>query len=91
MDKSDYTEWFTPKLKPTRRGVYQTSRDVVLQDGRNIKDLGNGYAFWDGYEWHSYRSWGNHLSMRAIYDAVWRGLASPEAAKKYKREHGDIE
>lgn len=90
MDKSDYTEWFPYSLKPTRVGVYQTSRDVMVQ-GKNIKDLGNGYALWDGSEWHDWRRWGNHMSMRAIYDAVWRGLVSPAAAKKYKLERGDIE
>ena len=78
---SDYSEWFPAGIKPVRVGVYQTSRDVVVS-GRNIKDLGHGYGYWNGKEWLSWKGWGNHMTIGAIYDAVWRGASSEEAAKR---------
>lgn len=72
MSKQTLTQWFTPEVKPARKGVYEVK----------CKFGWTGYSQWDGYSWGTW-SWRPEgcQDIELMYGASkfqsvkWRGLA----------------
>lgn len=73
-DIKDITDWFGPKTKPRRIGVYQ-------------RDYGNGrhwYSYWNGSYWGYLCAFYNHAVTQRFSESIyqelpWRGYTrNPE-------------
>lgn len=63
-----YSPWFSDKVKPARKGLYDT---------RLYKDSAySGPRLWDGLEWRFHD--GKRGTMFGLCGGFWRGLASKD-------------